>query len=108
MILQFLIILNFRHRDERIYPKPDQFDPDRWLRADAEKLLEMEGSFLPFGQGSRICPGMNLANYEAVLAIAFLCYHFDLALDCPPEEIHRIFSFVAEPNKAPIRLTSLR
>lgn len=86
------------------YPDTKAFNPDRWLPG-AAGLEKAEDSWLPFGFGPRICPGMTLALTEAVLAVAMLAHSFDMALDCPVEEIKRIVVFAASSNKMPIRFT---
>jgi cytochrome P450 len=48
-------------------------------------LAAMEESFMPFGGGTRICPGMNLAYAEAFVATALLAYHFDFQLRLSPK-----------------------
>ena len=93
------------HSDESIFENPSQFSPDRWLTEDADKLKVMEASYIPFGFGPRICPGMNLAIYESLLALSFFAYSFHFSLNCPPEEIIRIPSFVACANKMPMLLS---
>jgi cytochrome P450 len=92
------------HQDPEIFENPFEFYPERWLTEDPVKLNKMESSLLPFGYGPRVCPGMNLAMLESALAISFLAYFFDMALDCPVDEIKRIINFSAVANKMPIKL----
>ncbi|KAK5656798.1 hypothetical protein OQA88_4346 [Cercophora sp. LCS_1] len=60
------------HRDPRIFPDPERFDPDRWVNP----TKEMKDSFMPFGGGSRICIGMHLARMELRLATAHFFRRF--------------------------------
>ncbi|MFI9386735.1 cytochrome P450 [Kutzneria sp. NPDC052558] len=46
------------HRDERYWPRPDRFDPGRWLTG---RTPHPPNTYLPFGAGPRICPGSALA-----------------------------------------------
>lgn len=55
------------HLDPEIYPNPNKFDPSRW-----DNYIPRAGSFLPFGAGSRMCPGNDLAKLE----IAIFLHHF--------------------------------
>ena len=46
----------FQHRDARIFPRPQEFIPERWL---ADVTPEMKMNFIPFSRGSRYCLGMK-------------------------------------------------
>jgi cytochrome P450 len=56
------------HRDERWFPKPDEFDPSRWT--DERREQRPRWSYYPFGGGSRQCIGESFAWMEAVLVLA--------------------------------------
>lgn len=91
------------HYDPLTFPEPEKFNPNRWLEADERKLVEMESSFLPFGFGPRICPGMNLANLEIAVTIAiFSLFVKKVNLKCPKDEIERIVNFIVQANKMPV------
>lgn len=50
------------HRDEKYYPDPEKFDPDRF---SVEKLVEVNQITRPyyaFGDGPRNCIGTNAFN----------------------------------------------
>uniref|UniRef100_A0A453GZI3 Uncharacterized protein n=1 Tax=Aegilops tauschii subsp. strangulata TaxID=200361 RepID=A0A453GZI3_AEGTS len=74
--------------DERYWhDPPDEFRPERFEGEAA--VVDFRGtdfSFLPFGAGRRMCPGIGfgLANIE--LALASLLFHFDWE-GPPPGEI---------------------
>lgn len=53
------------HRDKDLYgPDAEEFRPERWLDASAEKLRAMERASLAFGSGSRICIGKHISMVE--------------------------------------------
>jgi cytochrome P450 len=58
------------HRNERIWPRPHDFDPDRWAREDAGGCPR--GAFIPFSAGPRVCPGAGLAIVEGPMFLALL------------------------------------
>ncbi len=93
------------HFNPEIFPQPYEFLPHRWLTSDPAHLQRMEESFLAFGHGSRICPGMFLASLEVPIAIAFLSYHFNIELNCSKDEVKRVRSLAACPNKVPVLLS---
>ena len=65
-----------QHRDARWYPKPEQFDPDRWLPEELVKRPKF--SYFPFGAGTRICVGEQFAWTEAILVLATLAQKWRL------------------------------
>jgi cytochrome P450 len=66
------------HRDARLYPDPERFDPDRW----APELKEQRHpyAYVPFGGGVRRCIGENFAWMEGVLLLATLARKWKLEL----------------------------
>ncbi|XP_050205508.1 ent-kaurenoic acid oxidase 1-like [Mercurialis annua] len=63
------ILVWFRslHFDPKIFPNPKEFNPSRWDNHTAKA-----GTFLPFGAGSRLCPGNDLVKLE----ISIFLHHF--------------------------------
>jgi cytochrome P450 len=64
------------HRDQRWWPDPERFDPDRWAPdapADRPKF-----AYFPFGAGTRICIGEQFAWTEGILVLATLARHWRL------------------------------
>jgi cytochrome P450 len=58
------------HRHERLWERPDAFDPDRWAGEVPQ------GGYLPFSRGPRVCPGAGFAMLEGVLLLAHLARAF--------------------------------
>jgi cytochrome P450 len=60
----------YLHRHERLWEKPDAFDPDRWPGEVPQ------GGYLPFSRGPRVCPGAGFAMLEGTLMLAHLVRAF--------------------------------
>jgi cytochrome P450 len=74
------------HRHERLWERPDDFDPDRWV---GEVPL---GGYLPFSRGPRVCPGAGFAMLEGTLMLAHLV---------------RAFRFQAAEGRVPVPVAQL-
>jgi cytochrome P450 len=71
------------HRHERLWDRPDAFDPDRWAGEGRETARE---GYLPFSRGPRVCPGAGFAMLEGTLMLAHLlrAYRFEPVADRVP------------------------
>lgn len=83
-------------RDPKHYPRPNEFLPERWLRA-AEKSTGNEECphslkpstpflHLPFGFGARSCIGRRIVEMEMELCIARLVRNFEIEFNYPTEK----------------------
>jgi cytochrome P450 len=79
------------HRHHMLWKNPDQFDPSRF--ADPKAIERF--SYLPFGDGPRVCIGANFALQEAVIILATLLAR------------HR-FSLVKGKEPKPVMILTLR
>lgn len=66
------------HDNPDIFPDPYRFDPDRWLEEKA--CLRLQRYLVPFGKGTRMCLGMNLAMAEIYLTFASVFSRFRMEL----------------------------
>ena len=62
------------HRNKLLWDNPDVFDPDNFT-PDKVKTRD-RFAYIPFGQGPRICIGMNFALHEAVIILATVVDRF--------------------------------
>lgn len=58
------------HRHPEFWPKPEKFDPQRFLTN--RTATHPRSAYLPFGGGRRICLGASLAQLELTLVLAVL------------------------------------
>jgi cytochrome P450 len=66
------------HHDPEIYPRPDEFDVDRWLPEVAQ--TRPRGCFIPFLEGSRKCLGHTFAWTEMATVVATIAARWRLYL----------------------------
>ncbi|CAH2099435.1 unnamed protein product [Euphydryas editha] len=64
------------HRDERYFPNPNKFDPERFAPENVSKIVKF--SYLPFGEGNRMCIGTRLARVQVKSGLAWLLRRFTL------------------------------
>ncbi len=76
------------HRHERIWDRPDAFDPDRW-QTDANRACARD-AYMPFSAGPRVCSGAGFAMVEGPLLLALLAraFRFELVGEMPVPVAH--------------------
>ncbi|KAJ6590626.1 cytochrome P450 [Mycena vulgaris] len=64
-------------RDERVYPNPEEFKPERFIAADGSLITE---NFPPtYGFGRRACAGKSMADASVWIAIASILAVFRMS-----------------------------
>jgi cytochrome P450 family 6 len=53
--IQLVLPILALHHDPKYYPDPERFDPERF--SEEEKKKRPQFSYLPFGEGPRLCIG---------------------------------------------------
>jgi cytochrome P450 len=71
------------HRDERWFPSPDEFRPERWGEPTIAQLPKY--AYFPFGGGARVCIGNTFAMLEATLIVATIAQRFEFSQFEPKE-----------------------
>jgi cytochrome P450 len=66
------------HRDERFFPNPNEFRPERWSAGQENALPKF--AYFPFGGGPRMCIGNNFALMEAAVLLAAVAQRFRVSL----------------------------
>jgi cytochrome P450 len=60
------------HRNHALWPDPDRFDPERFAKGAKYDRF----SYLPFGDGPRVCIGASFAMTEATVILSTLISRF--------------------------------
>jgi cytochrome P450 len=58
------------HRDPELWPRPEQFDPRRFITPDGRPAHP--GAYFPFGLGPRACLGLQFALRESITLLEHL------------------------------------
>ncbi|XP_060857953.1 probable cytochrome P450 6a13 [Metopolophium dirhodum] len=77
------------HHDYRYYPDPETFDPERF--SPEEKAKRPNGTYMPFGDGPRLCIGKRFAEMEMKLALTELLTTYEVE-PCEKTDIPMRFS----------------
>ncbi|XP_028399957.1 cytochrome P450 2D6-like [Dendronephthya gigantea] len=80
------------HRDENVWKNPSVFNPDRFIDENGKFVgWRVKPGFMPFGIGSRSCPGENLARAEIMFFISGMLkrYKFEVNEDEPMPTLER-------------------
>lgn len=62
------------HRHERLWDKPDGFDPARWQSENGRKC--QRDAYIPFSAGPRVCTGAGFAMVEGPLILSRILRDF--------------------------------
>ncbi|MED6184221.1 hypothetical protein PIB30_045394 [Stylosanthes scabra] len=73
---QIFWVTSITQMDNSIFPEPSKFDPSRF----EDQSSTPPYCFIPFGAGSRICPGYELAKIETLVSIHYLVTRFSWKL----------------------------
>nr|WP_254441020.1 cytochrome P450 [Ruegeria atlantica] len=72
------------HRQERLWDRPDDFDPTRWSTENGKSC--QRHAYIPFSAGPRVCTGAGFAMVEGPLLLSMLLrnFRFELVEDRTP------------------------
>jgi cytochrome P450 len=52
-----MVSIGVMHMNEKVFPEPHVFRPERWIDSSEEELAKMKLHFAPFSVGPRACLG---------------------------------------------------
>lgn len=87
--------------DPAVYPKPDEFLPERWLE-NGKIHNHLARFWVPFNRGPRACQGVDLAWAElyCVLSAIVMRFEFELFETTFERDVKAARDcFVGEPSK---------
>ena len=87
------------------FAQADRFNPDRWLNPNnSNASTHNTSACLPFGAGSRFCPGRGLAMLEIKSVMAMLCRNFEFTRPAGSLPVDEEFAFVMAPNNLRVKI----
>ena len=91
--------------DERVFPDPDVFRPERWLEGK-----KYANEWIPFGGGPNTCSGKWLALAEIPLLLGLFFREFDAELldPVPAEEWNNVVAIVGPKRPFTCRIKYTR
>ncbi|KAK9884813.1 hypothetical protein WA026_009040 [Henosepilachna vigintioctopunctata] len=72
------------HHDPDYYPNPEIFDPDRFT--EENKKTRPAFSFLPFGEGPRVCIGARFGMMQTKVGLSALLLNYEFSVNSRTEE----------------------
>lgn len=69
------------HRNPDVFEDPDRFDPQRYLDGNPPTF-----AWIPYGGGTRRCPGSSFANFEMDVVLRTVLRHFAVETTTAPGE----------------------
>ncbi|KAB0795913.1 hypothetical protein PPYR_09974 [Photinus pyralis] len=66
------------HRDPEYFKDPEKFDPERF--SDENKLDITPFTYIPFGEGPRLCIGMRFGMMQTKVGLACLLRNYSFSV----------------------------
>lgn len=76
----FIPIMSMQ-RDEKYYPNPMKFDPERFNKVNSAGKNQVTQPYMPFGDGPRNCIGMRLGKMQTKVGLLLMMKQFKFDFD---------------------------
>lgn len=85
------------HRNEKYYPNPEKFDPDRFSKSEMEKRHCC--AYIPFSAGPKNCVGQKFAIVELKTTAAYLLRNFEFETLDTFESVSLLATLILTPER---------
>jgi cytochrome P450 len=102
------------HRDPTLYPRPEEYIPERWLEvadrpahlniSDFPAPRELQAGFIAFSTGARGCIGRNISYLEQTVLLASVVHRYELALQAKGWEPEVWEAMNLMPGAVPVKV----